>query len=171
MVQLYAYNMATLTVLAIFQGPDGVSCEHAAGAPDEAGETPYCKEGIAWSFSTTIRIPRQIAEGERVNPRRVYEHKHEGKVIGRYLRDLTKAEEKGVDPIPHKNLVHDEAQLIIPADVPVINVDQFDADAEIGTPGAPHRMTQAQLDAHHEQQLAEVEKTATRHGLRFNRRK
>lgn len=166
MAKLYAYNVATLVVLAIFEGPDGVSCEHAAGAPDESGDTPYCKEGVAWSFSTTILEPRKIADGEKVNPRLVYEHKHEDKVVGRYLRELTKAEERGSDPIQHDRLVHDERELIVPDGVKVIEVAQFDPDADIGTPGAPHKMTQAQLDAHHEQMLEEHRKVAKRHGLK-----
>lgn len=169
MVQLYVYNKATRTVIAIIQGPNGVSCEHAAGAPDETGNKPYCNESVAWSFKTTILEPRKIADGEMVNPRLVYEHKHEGKVVGRYLRKLTKAEQKGSDPIQHKDLEHDEFELIVPEGIPVIDAAEFDHEAEIGEPGAPHRMSQAEFDAHHAQQVAELEKNAKRHGLRFKK--
>lgn len=51
MVNLYVFEKSTGKVVAIIQGPDGVSCEHAAGHVDEQGKQPYCSESLGWVFN------------------------------------------------------------------------------------------------------------------------
>jgi len=173
MVTLNVFDKATLKVVAIINGENGESCLHAAGAADASGKQPYCSPELGWEFEKldekgnslplTIRVPREIADGEKVNPKLVYTHE-DGK---RYLRSLT-ARELRLESVPHSNLVHDERALDVPEDVVVIEAATFDPDAPVGTPGAPHRMTQAQLDEHSAQQRQQLADTAAKHGLKVS---
>lgn len=63
MVNLYVYEKATKKVVAVIQGPDAVSCEHAAGYVDEQGQQPYCSEDLCWSFEPDnhLRVLESIA--------------------------------------------------------------------------------------------------------------
>jgi hypothetical protein len=179
MVKMFVFNKATAIVVAILVGPDGVSCEHFAGHTDSSGKQPYCSPELGWQFEKLdangealpahTLVPRVIGDGEMVNPRLVYEHKHEGVVVGRYLRKLTKAQLKSTDEIKDVNLEHDQVDLVLPKDVPVIEVAQFDHEGEIGQPGGPHIMTQEQFAAHLRQQAEENSKLATKHGLKVNK--
>jgi len=50
MARLYVFELTTLAVVAIIEGPDGVSCEHAAGQADSAGKQPYCSPELGWQY-------------------------------------------------------------------------------------------------------------------------
>ena len=174
MAKLYVYDKATLKVVTVITGPDGASCEHAAGAADASGNQPYCNNLLGWEFAKfdaegnelplSIKVPREIADGEKVNPKLVYTHE-DGK---RYLRSLTKAELRK-DSVSHTNLVHDEHALELSGDVAVIEATEFDADAPVGTSGAPHKMTQKQFDEHYAQNFLQLVETAAKHGLKVSK--
>jgi hypothetical protein len=139
MPQLYVFNKATFVVVAIIQGPDGVSCEHAAGHTDATGKQPYCSPELGWEHDAhdgcegaCVMVPRQIGTDK------------EGKPI----------------------YTHDHVQLVGIGDAPVIQAAQLDVDAEVGTPGGPHQMTQAQYEQHVANQREEHRKLAAKHGLK-----
>jgi hypothetical protein len=48
MPQLFIFEKATSRVVAIFDGPDGASCEFAAGYADSQGNRPYCSSKLEW---------------------------------------------------------------------------------------------------------------------------
>jgi len=44
MARLYVFNKATSAVVAIIEGPDGASCEHAAGKS-------HCSPELGWQYT------------------------------------------------------------------------------------------------------------------------
>jgi hypothetical protein len=64
------------------------------------------------------------------------------------------------------NIEHDHVALVGVEDAPIIQAAQLDVDAEVGTTGGPHTMTQAQFEQHVRNQAEEQKKLAARHGLR-----
>jgi hypothetical protein len=147
MARLYVFNKATFAVVAIIEGPDGVSCEHAAGHADASGKQPYCSPDLGWEHDAhdgcegpCTMVPRNTGTDAKGQPV--------------YARDKK------------NNIEHDHVALVGVEDAPVIQAATLDVDAEVGTPGAPHKMTQAQLDEHIRNQAAEQRKLAEKHGLK-----
>lgn len=142
MERLYVFNKATFVVVAIIVGPDGVSCEHAAGHADASGKQPYCSPELGWEHDKHDGCEGPCAMVPRANP------------DGSFAKDR------------HGNIIHDHVDLVGVDEAPVIEAATLDVDAEVGAPGGPHKMTQAQLDEFIRSQAEEHKRLAAKHGLR-----